>query len=116
MIYHNLKKTDPKQTFNLPSIDKSTVIPCPHCGAEYLAGEIFVPGALVGQPRGGIVKDPSGKIVCVDYPDEAEPIKLERYTCDYCGKPFVIEATITYKSLSEDPARDFENPYVSLVD
>ena len=116
MIYHNLKKTDPKQTFNLPSIDKNTIITCIHCGAEYLAGEVFMPGALIGQPRGGVVKDSLGKIICVDYPAEAEPIKTEAFVCEYCNKPFVVEANVTYKSLAEDPAKDFENPYVSLID
>ena len=115
MIYHNLKKTDMKQTFNLPSIDKNTIITCIHCGAEYLAGEVFMPGDLIGQPRGGVVKDSLGKIVCVDYPDEAEPIKTEAFVCEYCNKPFVVEASITYKSLTEVPEKDFSTGYVSLI-
>lgn len=115
MIYHNIQKPDSKQLFNLPSIDKSTIITCKHCGAEYLAGEIYMPGALIGQPK-DIVKDALGKIICVEYDDDDNPNKIEHFTCEYCDKPFVVEATVTYKSMTEEPVNDFSSPYVSLID
>ena len=95
---------------------KTPVIRCPHCGAEYLPGEIYMPGALVGQPD-DLVKDSMGRILYEDYstPDR-EPDMLEHFTCEYCEKPFVIEATVTYKVKEEAPERDFSSQYVSLLD
>jgi hypothetical protein len=95
---------------------KTSVIKCPHCGAEYLPGEIYMPGALIGQPD-DIVKDAVGKVIYEDYSTEArEPSMIEHFTCEYCEKPFVIEATVTYKSMAEEPEKDFSTQYVSLLD
>ena len=95
---------------------KSPVIRCPHCGAEYLPGEIYMPGSLIGQPD-EVVKDSLGKIIYEDYYSEMrEPNMMEHFTCDYCDKPFVIEATITYKSREEAPEADFTSQYVNLLD
>ena len=95
---------------------KSPVIRCPHCGAEYLPGEIYIPGSLIGQPD-EVIKDSFGKIIYEDYyTDTREPDMIEHFICDYCEKPFVIEATVTYKSMAEEPEKDFSSPYVSLLD
>ena len=93
---------------------KSPIIRCPHCGAEYLSGEIYMPGALIGQPD-EIVKDSLGKILYEDYKEDQEPVMTEQYICDYCDKPFIIEATITYKTIAEAPEKDFSTQYVSLI-
>ena len=93
---------------------KTPIIKCPHCGAQYLPGEIYMPGALIGQPD-DIVKDSLGKILYEDYPEDKEPELIEHYTCDICNKPFVIEATVTYKTMTEEPERDFTEQYVSLI-
>ena len=95
---------------------KSPVIRCPHCGAEYLPGEIYMPGSLIGQPD-EIVKDPFGRILYEDYSTEArEPDMLEHFICDYCDKPFIVEASTAYKTREEEPERDFGTQYVSLLD
>lgn len=95
---------------------KTAIIKCPHCGAQYLPGEIYMPDSLIGQPD-DIVKDAVGKIIYEDYSTEArEPNMIEHYICDYCDKPFVIEATITYKATVEAPERDWSDQYVSLLD
>ena len=95
---------------------KTPVIRCPHCSAEYLPGEIYFPGALVGQPD-DIVKDSLGKIIYEDYSTEdREPSMTEHFTCDYCEKPFIIEASVTYKTKEETPEKDFTTKYVSLLD
>lgn len=95
---------------------KSSLIKCPHCGAEYLPGEIYMPGALIGQPD-DIVKDSLGRLLYEDYSiPEKEPDLEEHFTCEYCNKPFVIEAIITYKTKEEVPERDFTTEYVSLID
>lgn len=95
---------------------KSPVIRCPHCGAEYLPGEIYIPGSLIGQPD-EVIKDSFGKIIYEDYyNDTREPDMIEHFICDYCEKPFVIEATVTYKTKTEAPEKDFSTKYVSLLD
>lgn len=92
---------------------KTPRITCPHCKtAQYLPGEIYLPGSLIGQPD-DIVKDVLGKII---YDDGQAPDMTEHYICDYCNKPFVVEATVTYKSMTEEPEKDFQNQYVSLLD
>lgn len=95
---------------------KTAVIRCPHCGAEYLPGEIYMPGSLIGQPD-ELVKDSLGRILYEDYstPDK-EPDMEERFVCEYCEKPFIIEATVTYKTKEELPEKDFQTQYVSLID
>jgi hypothetical protein len=95
---------------------KSALIKCPHCGAEYLPGEVYMPGSLVGQPD-EIVKDSLGKIIYEDYyTPEREPDTIEHFTCEYCYKPFIVEAVVTYKTREEAPEADFKNQYVSLID
>lgn len=95
---------------------KTPVIRCPHCGAEYLPGEIYFPGDLIGQPD-DVVKDSLGKIIYEDYfSDDHEPSMTEHFTCEYCEKPFVIEAVVTYKAKEEAPEKDFTTKYVSLLD
>jgi hypothetical protein len=95
---------------------KTSVIRCPHCGGEYLPGEIYMPGALIGQPD-EVIKDSLGKILYEDYTTEnREPNMTEHFICDYCDKPFIIEATTTYKTREEAPERDFTTNYVSLLD
>lgn len=95
---------------------KTSLIRCPHCGAEYLPGEIFIPGALIGQPD-DVIKDSFGKIIYEDYSTEdREPCMIEHFICDYCEKPFVIEALVTYRAREEAPENDFTTKYVSLLD
>ena len=94
---------------------KTPVISCPYCGAQYLPGEIYMPGSLIGQPD-DIVKDSFGKLLYEDYQEGKEPDMVEHYTCEYCNKPFIVEATITYKTVAEAPEADFSTQYVSLID
>jgi hypothetical protein len=93
-----------------------SAIKCPNCGAEYLPGEIYMPGAIIGQPD-DIVKDSLGRLLYEDYSSkDKEPNMIEHFTCEYCEKPFIIEATITYKTKQELPENDFSTKYVSLLD
>lgn len=95
---------------------KSALIKCPHCGAEYLPGEVYMPNAIIGQPD-EVVRDALGKIIYEDYDTpEREPDTVEHFTCEYCDKPFIIEATVTYKTKEEAPENDFKTEYVSLLD
>ena len=75
-----------------------------------------MPGSLIGQPD-EVVKDCLGKVIYEDYYTESrEPNMVEHFTCEYCDKPFIAEATITYKTREEAPERDFKSKYVSLID
>ena len=97
------------------TVRKTPIIKCPHCGAQYLPGEIYLPGSLIGQPD-DLVKDSLGKIIYEDYQPNKEPDMIEHFTCEYCDKPFIVEATVTYKSMTEEPEKDFTTQYVSLLD
>ena len=94
---------------------KTPVIKCPHCQAQYLPAEIYMPNAFLGRPE-DLVKDSLGKIIYEDYREGQEPEMIEHFICDYCDKPFVIEATVTYKTMTEEPEKDFSTQYVSLLD
>ena len=119
MISHNLDRlsTEVQKNFDLTSIDKKTIIECPHCKAQYLPGEIYMPGAILGHPD-ELVKDALGKIIYVEYSkDEYEPNLIEHFTCEYCNRPFIVEATSpTYKTREEEPERDFSVRYVPLME
>jgi hypothetical protein len=95
---------------------KQIHIECPHCKAQYMPGEVFMPGALIGKPV-EVVKDPLGKIVYVDYLNaDNMPNRVERFTCEYCNKPFEVEASlITYKTRDVPAETDFDTEYVPLI-
>lgn len=67
---------------------------CPHCGAEYLPAEIFVPSAFFGKPR-NIDKDSTGRIL--GYNGTREDLK-ENFKCDFCDRKFSVVANVDYKT------------------
>lgn len=75
---------------------------------------MFLPGEIFGKPD-AIVKDPLGKILCEDYREDDEPSTVERFECENCGKPIVVEATLTFKTRKEEAELDFTEEYVSLL-
>lgn len=98
-----------------PNNLKTAIIKCPYCNSEYLPGEIYMPLSLIGQPE-DIVRDSLGKILYADYASETkEPCFTEEFTCELCEKPFVIEATVTYRAKEEAPEKDWSTQYVSLL-
>ena len=103
-------------TYRNNEIDKKTIVECEHCKAQYLIGEIFMPNAIIGKPV-EVVKDSLGKIIYVDYKSEDNvPNRSERFTCEYCGKPFIVTMEMVPKHSKEAPERDFSSPYVPLLD
>ena len=98
------------------SSNKQSIIKCPHCGGEYLPGEIYMPGSLIGQPD-EVIRDSFGKIIYEDYySDLRKPDSIEHFTCELCNRPFVVEAIVTYKVREEAPEKNFVDKYVSLID
>lgn len=68
------------------------IIICPKCGAEYLAGELFIPKYFLGQPY-VVERDENHKVInsC------GIPMTLEeKYICDFCDTPFKIYADIAF--------------------
>ena len=64
------------------------VIKCPHCGAEYLAEEIFYPSSVFNKDL-NIIKDEKGKIL-----NDLKDVKTfdleEEFECEYCNKSFKV--------------------------
>ena len=90
-------------------------IKCPHCGYEYTPADIFMPGDLIGEPK-TVIRDALGKIIYLEYDKDSEPMTSEKYFCDNCDKPFIVEPVITYKVKKESEELDFTEKYVSLLD
>lgn len=90
------------------------VIKCPHCGYEYLPGEIFMPNNFLGQPR-HIVRDALGKILYEEYIEDKELVSTEKYVCDSCNKTFITEAIISFKTKAEEEELDFSSEFTSLI-
>ena len=91
------------------------IITCPHCGAQYVAAEIFYPGELVGKSE-TVIRDALNKVIYQEYYEDEEPCQIERYVCDHCGKPFVVEPTVSFKVRKEEEENDFSNLSSSLLD
>lgn len=95
---------------------KSQYIKCPHCGWEFHAADIFMPGDFLGRP-GQLVRDALGKVIYEEYDEvDDEPCFVEHFECEECGKQFVVEASVSYKTRAEDEELDFRSEYVSLID
>ena len=78
---------------------------CPHCGAEYLPCELYLPNSFLGHPS-EIQKDSDGKIINIFGKD----MDLnEFYRCDYCNKKFTVSAKI--KFIVDSNTKDFDNQY-----
>jgi hypothetical protein len=92
---------------------KATVV-CPYCHCEYHPTEVFMPGEILGKPS-SVIKDALGKIIYEEYKEGDEPTLVEHFTCESCGKPFVVEATLTVKTKPEDEELDFTTPYSSIL-
>ena len=90
------------------------VIRCPHCGWEMIPSEIFYPGELIGEAK-TVIRDALGKIIYQEYDSDNEPAQVEKYFCDNCDKPFIVEPVITYRVKKEVEELDFTETYVSLL-
>lgn len=90
------------------------IIKCPNCNWSYLPSELYLPEYLLGRPE-DLVKSPTGEIIYLDYEEDFEPVLVEHYVCDNCNKPFVIEASMSFKTKAEKEELDFSNLETSLI-
>lgn len=83
------------------------IITCPNCGAQYTAGEIYLPKSFLGIPK-DIERDNNTKRILYDY---GKPMDTkEKYVCDYCYTPFNIKAYIKF-IVEEDTEHNFNTGY-----
>ena len=69
-------------------------IKCPHCGAEYLPVEIFIPDEFFGRPQEVVRRSDNHKIET--FYGKLPDLK-ERYVCDYCRTPFEVQANLDFQ-------------------
>ncbi len=75
-----------------------------------------MPEDLLGRPTSnGIIKDALGKILYTEWEEDAAPNLTAKYECDGCGKPFIVDAVISFKTRAEEPELDFSEETVSLI-
>ena len=87
------------------------IISCPHCGAQYTAGEIYIPEYFLGKPS-GIEREGATKRILQDY---GRPMDTrERYICDYCNTPFNVKAFIKF-NVEEDVEHNFNKDYFTSL-
>ena len=95
---------------------KTQYVKCPHCGWEFHPAHVFYPGSFLGKP-GQLVRDALVKVIYEEYDDvDDEPCFVEHFECEECGKQFVVEATVSYKTREEEEELNFQQEYVSLLD
>lgn len=74
---------------------RKDIITCPNCGAEYLAGELFIPNWFLGRPLAVERDKTNHKIIN----STGIPMTLdEEYICDFCNKLFFIHANIEFNT------------------
>lgn len=87
------------------------IINCPHCGAEYTAGEIFIPSVFLGVPQDIEKEGLTHRILF----DGGKPMNTrESYICDYCNTPFKISAYVKF-NVEEDTLHNFNKSYVTSL-
>lgn len=90
---------------------KKTTIRCPHCGWEYLPGEIYYPNDFVGKPW-NIIRDAQGNILGYDGDDMNT---AEYFQCEHCNKEFKVDASITFRTESTNNVFDDGDEFVSVL-
>lgn len=72
---------------------KKTTIRCPHCGREFLPGEIYLPKEFLGQPT-DIIRGFNGDILAYEGNDMNTK---ETYICEECNTKFSVDAVVTFR-------------------
>ena len=87
-------------------------IKCPHCGAEYLPTEIYIPTDFLPKCK-DVTRDEQGVLVA----GHVNNMNLhEEYTCDYCGHRFSVDAEVKFVTSAtelHDYNFNYESPLYS---
>ena len=88
--------------------ESTPIIKCPHCGAEYIPSEIFIPSDFLPKCK-DVTRDNRGILVA----GHVNNMNChEEYTCDYCGHRFAIDAEVNFKT-SATELHDYNYDYSS---
>lgn len=87
------------------------IIMCPHCGAEYTAGEIYIPEYFLGVPQNVEREGVTHRIL---FDGGKQMNTKETYVCDYCNTPFKVSAYIKF-NVEEDKMHNFNKNYVTSL-
>lgn len=74
------------------------IISCPHCGYQYLPGEIFDPKYFLGQPH-NVVRNVNGEILGYE---GIQMTDMESFICDHCGEEFKVYAKVSFNCENAD--------------
>lgn len=91
--------------------DRFDIITCPFCGAEYTAGELFIPKYFLGVPK-DLERDSITKKIISDFGTSMNT--KEKYICDYCNTPFKIRAVVKF-IVEEDVQNNFNREYTTKL-
>ena len=93
-------------------MNRIDIIRCPNCGAEYTAGEIYLPEYFLGKPK-YLEKDYiTHKILY----DNGKPMNTKEYfTCEYCNTPFIVSAYVKF-NVEEDAKHNFNKNYTTHIE
>ena len=84
------------------------LVKCPHCNAEYVPSEIYLPKYFLGIPK-YIHRNEENKITGITGSD----MDLnETYQCDFCGNKFSVKAKVTF-STKEVKSINMDEDYIS---
>ena len=93
------------------SFKRYDIIRCPHCNAEYTAGEIYIPKSFLGVPCELEKEATTHRILF----DAGEPMDThEHFVCEYCNTPFDVDAYVTF-SVKEDTIKNFNQNHVTTL-
>jgi len=84
------------------------IIVCPHCGAEYLPNEIYIPNEFFTSTSS--LKDEHCKILSLS---SNVLNTVEEYCCDNCSNTFKVSATVSFDT--EEIKDDFDDDYVVTI-
>lgn len=92
-------------------LNRIDIIRCPNCGAEYTAGEIYLPKCFLGVPK-HIERDATTHRILYDM---GKPMDTkETYICNYCDTPFKVSAYVKF-NVEEDTKHNFNKEHTTSL-
>lgn len=92
-------------------MNRIDIITCPSCGAEYTAGEIYIPESFLGVPQH---VEREGVTHHILFDGGKAMNTKENYICDYCNTPFKVSAYVKF-NVEEDKTHNFNKNYATSL-